>query len=161
MHYTIRTMKTDEYPLLKEFTYHAIFQRDLNNLVSKDILNDPRLRVFYENFGKAGDLCLVAMNNDEIIGAVWTRILAGEIKGFGNIDHTTPEFAISLLPAFRGLGIGTKLMLEMLNILKRKGYKRASLAVQKDNYALKMYKAVGFSIVKELEEEFVMVRNFM
>ena len=34
---------------------------------------------------------------------------------------------------------------------------RASLAVQKDNYAVRMYKKVGFKIVKESEEEYLMI----
>ena len=33
----------------------------------------------------------------------------------------------------------------------------ASLAVQKQNYAVKMYKNVGFEIVDENEEEYIMV----
>ena len=37
--------------------------------------------------------------------------------------------------------------------------KKASLSVQKENYAVKMYKAVGFEIVGEHEEEFIMINN--
>jgi ribosomal protein S18 acetylase RimI-like enzyme len=48
-------------------------------------------------------------------------------------------------------------MRAMLELLKNTGYKKASLAVQKDNYAVKMYQAVGFEIIDELEEEFLMV----
>lgn len=36
-------------------------------------------------------------------------------------------------------------------------YKKASLAVQKKNYAVKMYKSVGFEIVDENNEEYIMV----
>lgn len=41
--------------------------------------------------------------------------------------------------------------------LKKHGYKQSSLAVQKQNYAVKMYKKVGFQIVNENEEEYIMV----
>jgi ribosomal protein S18 acetylase RimI-like enzyme len=88
---------------------------------------------------------------------VWTRLLNGEIKGFGSIDGDTPEFAISILKDYRGQGIGTALMNEMLALLKRERYKQASLAVQKDNYAVNMYKAVGFKTVRETPEEYIMV----
>ena len=40
--------------------------------------------------------------------------------------------------------------------LKRQ-YKKASLAVQKQNYAVRMYKNVGFEIVNENAEEYIMV----
>jgi ribosomal protein S18 acetylase RimI-like enzyme len=155
--YLIRKLKEDEYPLLKEFTYQAIFLRDENIIVPRTILDDPKIKVFYEDFGKPDDECLVVEVDDKIVGTVWTRIITGEVKGFGNIDEYTPEFGISLFKEYRNKGLGTKLMIRMLEILKENGYKRTSLAVQKDNYAVKMYKNVGFSILKELEEEYLMV----
>ena len=49
------------------------------------------------------------------------------------------------------------MMKSMLTVLKTSGYKQASLAVQKANYAVKMYRSVGFEIVDENEEEYIMV----
>ena len=54
-------------------------------------------------------------------------------------------------------GIGTELMRRMLVELKFCNYKKASLAVQKQNYAVRMYKNVGFEIVDENAEEYIMV----
>lgn len=45
----------------------------------------------------------------------------------------------------------------MLKELKERGYKHTSLAVQKANYAIHMYRNVGFEIVEENEEEYIMV----
>ena len=73
------------------------------------------------------------------------------------VDDKTPSFAISLLKEYRNYGIGTELMKTMLDELKKHGYKQSSLAVQKQNYAVKMYKKVGFQIVNENEEEYIMV----
>lgn len=155
--FKIREIKQSEIYLLQDFLYEAIFQRDEDNLLPRDVTNEAEVRVYIKDFGKPDDLCLVANINDKIVGAVWTRILAGEIKGFGNIDESTPEFAISLYKEYRNKGIGTKLMQEMLKLLKSRGYKQTSLAVQKDNYAVNMYKKVGFEIVAELEQEYLMV----
>ena len=58
---------------------------------------------------------------------------------------------------YRGRGIGTRMMNEMLVLLKEKGYKQASLVVQKANYAVRMYEKVGFKTVSENEEEYIMV----
>lgn len=69
----------------------------------------------------------------------------------------TSSFAISLLKEYRNCGIGTALMRKMLTELKMQGYKRASLAAQKMNYAVRMYKNVGFEIIDENEEEYIMV----
>jgi ribosomal protein S18 acetylase RimI-like enzyme len=46
---------------------------------------------------------------------------------------------------------------EMLALLKSHGYSRVSLSVQKANYAAKLYLKVGFEIVRENEEEYIMV----
>lgn len=110
--------------------------------------------MYIENFGEQPeDYCLCAEVSGKIVGAVWVR----NIEGFGSIDNQTPEFSISLLPGYRGQGIGTQLMRAMLRYLKKAGYTKTSLAVQKDNYALRMYQNVGFRIVGENQEEYIMV----
>ena len=68
-----------------------------------------------------------------------------------------PSFAISLYKEYRRQGIGSQLMVKMLELLKWQGYVKASLAVQKANYAVKMYKNVGFEIIDENDEEYIMV----
>ena len=47
----------------------------------------------------------------------------------------------------------------MLTLLAEQGWKQASLAVQKVNYAVRMYEAVGFRTVDENAEEYTMVRK--
>ena len=51
----------------------------------------------------------------------------------------------------------TDLAKDALELLKEQGYRKASLAVQKANYAVKMYRAVGFKTVSENDEEYIMV----
>lgn len=48
-------------------------------------------------------------------------------------------------------------MVEILSVLKDCGYRQVSLAVQKANYAVRMYENVGFTTVNENEEEYIMV----
>lgn len=154
MEYIIRKMKPQEYPLLNDFLYEAIFQQDENNLAPRSILQKPELQVYVQNFGKEkDDYCFCAEAEGKVVGAVWVR----NIKGYGSIDSVTPEFAISLYKNYRGYGIGTKMMKTMLEHLKQLGYAKASLAVQKDNYALKMYLDVGFQIMDENDEEYIMI----
>lgn len=154
MNYTIREMKSHEYLLLEDFLYEAIFQRDDTNLAPKSIIMKPEIRIYIDDFGsKKDDYCLCAEVDEKIVGAVWVRI----IKAYGSVDDTTPEFAISLYRDFRGYGIGTEMMKRMLAYLKQSGYSKTSLAVQKDNYAYRMYLNVGFQIVDENAEEYIMV----
>ena len=69
----------------------------------------------------------------------------------------TPSFAISLYAEYRNMGISTALMRDMIELLKNKGYKQTSLSVQKANYAVRMYQKVGFEVIDENEEEYIMV----
>ena len=156
MKYIIREMQPYEYYLLKDFLYEAIFQPDENNLIPKSIIEKPELKIYIEDFGSAkDDYCLCAEIEGKIVGAVWVR----NINGYGSVDKSTVEFAISLYKDFRGHGIGTEMMKEMLEHLTHTGYSKASLAVQKNNYALKMYLNVGFEIVDETNEEYIMVHH--
>jgi len=121
---------------------------------AREIIEQPELKLYYEDFGSgSADYCLVAEDDGHVVGAVWTRIM----NDYGHVDDETPSFAISLYKEYRGQGIGTKLMKEMLALLKERGYKRASLAVQKANYAVRMYANVGFRTVDENAEEYIMV----
>ena len=154
MNYSIRELKRDENKILDTFLYEAIFIPEGVPVPSKDIINKPDLQVYVKDFGEnKGDLCLVAQVADEIVGAVWVRIM----NDYGHVDNETPSFAISLFPEYRSHGIGTALMKSMIDLLKTEKYKQASLAVQKTNYAVNMYKNVGFEITDENEEEYIMI----
>ena len=156
MEYKIRKMECFEYPLLNTFLYEAIFQREEMNLLPKSVIEEPELKVYIQNFGiEKDDYCFCAEVDGKVIGAVWVR----NICGYGSIDDVTPELAISLYKKFREHGIGTKMMEKMIDYLKQRGYTKTSLAVQKDNYAVKMYLDVGFQIVDENEEEYIMVHD--
>lgn len=154
MNYLIRELKQDENKVLDTFLYEAIFIPEGVSAPPKDIINQPDLQVYVKDFGKnKGDLCLVAQVMDKIVGAVWVRIM----NDYGHIDNETPSFAISLLKEYRNYGIGTELMKQMLTKLKLEGYKQVSLSVQKMNYAVRMYRKIGFEIVDENDEEYIMI----
>ena len=153
MDYKIREIKDSEYPVLSDFLYEAIFYSKGNKKPPKSIVEQPELQVYIADFGKANDWCLVAELKEKIVGAVWVRIM----NDYGHIDDETPSLAISLYEEYRHLGLGTALMKEMLQFLKDKGYRQISLSVQKANYAVNMYQKVGFEVVKENEQEYIMV----
>lgn len=154
MEYKIRELKLEEAKVLDTFLYEAIYIPQGVASPSKEIINKPELQIYVEEFGsKNGDLCFVAEVDSLIVGAVWVRIM----NDYGHIDDETPSFAISLLKDYRNYGIGTALMKKMLEELRNKGYNKASLAVQKVNHAVGMYKKVGFEIIDENEEEYIMI----
>jgi ribosomal protein S18 acetylase RimI-like enzyme len=154
MNISIRKINSNEHKLLDDFLYEAIFIPEGVETPPRDIINTPELQVYVQEFGtREGDICFVAEVEEKIVGAVWVR----SMDDYGHIEDEVPSFAISLYKDYRGLGIGTAMMKQMLQELKARGYEKTSLAVQKANYAVKMYKNVGFEIIDENDEEYIMV----
>ena len=152
--FTVRPLRPDEFGLLDDFLYEAIFVPAGVEPPPRDIIKQPELSVYTEGFGTSKhDCCLGAELDGRIVGAVWTRIM----NDYGHIDDSTPSFAIAVYKDYRSRGIGTALMNEMLSALRRKGYKQASLAVQKQNRAVGLYRKTGFIPVADKGSEYIMV----
>ena len=141
-------------PLLNDFLYEAIFIPEGVAAPPRSIIEQEDLQVYIRDFGRwPDDHCLVAECNGKIAGAVWVRVM----KDYGHIDDRTPSLAISLYKEYRNRGIGTQLLLRMLELLRKKGYAQVSLSVQKANYALRMYQKAGFEQVADRGEEVLML----
>ena len=151
---TIREIRLEQLHLLRDFLYDAIFVPEGETPPDKCILDRPELQVYIEHFGeRTGDKCLVAEVDGTLAGAVWVRIM----NDYGHIDDETPSFALSVRKEYRRQGIATVLMKAMLEHLREAGYKQASLSVQKANFALNLYKNIGFKIFSENDNEYIML----
>lgn len=107
------------------------------------IVDSAELQVYYVGFGTSKhDRALVA--EGRVVGAVWCRIM----EDYGHINDATPSLAISVHKAWRGVGIGTAMMQEMLALLHACGYGQVSLSVDKANYAVRMYLAAASGLSK-------------
>lgn len=152
----IRKIHPDEYGLLREFLYQAIYLPEGASPPPHSVVDLPELQVYIDGFGThSGDDCLVAEAEGTVVGAAWSRIM----EDYGHIDSSTPSLAISMLPGYRGLGIGTQLLNGLLLLLQENGYLRASLSVQKENPALRLYERAGFQILAEKDTEYLMLRD--
>ncbi len=154
MNYKIREIKKTEISLLDDFLYKAIFIPEDVTPPSKDIIEDEELQIYVKDFGKyKDDICFVAEVEGRVVGAVWLRI----IDDYGHIDDDTPSLSISVYKEYRNLGIGKALIKNILEELKKRGYKKTSLSVQKANYAYEIYKKAGYYVHEEREEDYIMV----
>lgn len=152
-------MKEEEYPLLEEFLYQAIFiPPSYKEQVPRDIIYRDELYRHINAFGTLpDDICLVAVKDGKVVGAVWSRT----VEEYGHIDERTPSLSISVLGTYRSQGIGSALLEEMLSVLKDRGYERVSLSVQKENYAVSMYRKAGFEVIGDGADssEWLMIRS--
>lgn len=158
--FTIRPLDPTEYSLLDDFLYDAIFLPQGHDPLPRTVLQEPSIQNYSKDFGKEDDFCLVSEVQGRLVGAVWVRILSGEVKGYGYVDAATPELAISVRREFRSKGIGTALLDAMLALLQAEGYAQLSLSVQKENPAFRLYTRLGFSVIDDKGEDFLMLYTF-
>ena len=72
----IREMHPEEYPLLRDFLYMAIYLPEGVEPPPESILDSPALQVYIAQFGSSRhDKALVAELDGKIVGAVWSRIM--------------------------------------------------------------------------------------
>jgi ribosomal protein S18 acetylase RimI-like enzyme len=151
----IRPIEPKEYSVLDEFLYHAVFLPPGTVPPPREIIYKPEIFVYINNFGQKDDVCVVADCDGKIAGAAWARI----IPAFGHVDDGTPELAVSVLPDCRAKGVGTKLLTGLFALLSERGYKQTSLSVQKENPAVRLYRRLGYEIIKENAEDFIMIKR--
>ncbi|MCL2616587.1 MAG: GNAT family N-acetyltransferase [Defluviitaleaceae bacterium] len=151
----IRELLPADYPKLQDFLYHAIYQPPGTQPLPKHTIFTPEIFVYIENFGKPNDYGVLAEQGGQTIGMAWARI----IPAYGNIDPSTTELAVSVLPEHRGQGIGTALLSSLFNLLRKHGHSQTSLSVQKANPAYRLYKRMGYKILRENDEDYILVKN--
>jgi len=152
-------MAAQDYPILEQFLYNAVFLPPGTELPAREIIYAPEIHIYIKDFGGKDDCGVIAELDGNVVGAAWTRI----IPAYGHIDNQTPELAISVLPGFRGQGVGTMLMTQLFVLLRKRGYAQTSLSVQKDNPAFRFYKRLGYEIADDMQsadqEDYLMIKQ--
>ena len=152
----IRELKQHETGVLRELFYYAIFMPEDADPLPFSIVDHLDLIKYHQEWGRKGDIAMVADLDGKIIGITWCRLWENEEKGYGFIDNDIPELGVAILPEYRNKGIGTGLIKQMLNTVKEAGFKALSVSVEKRNRAVKLYKRLGFSIVKDKFPDYIM-----
>jgi ribosomal protein S18 acetylase RimI-like enzyme len=144
----IRPATPDDEPLLWEMLYLALFVPPGKPPLPRDLVQDPELARYVRHWGREHDLGAVALHptQGEPIGAAWLRLWDGVERGYGFLDARTPELSMAVLPAYRGQGVGTRLLARLLGAADER-YEAVSLSVATDNPAVRLYQRFGFAVV--------------
>ena len=110
---------------------------------------DPELCGYVEKFGRPDDLGVIALRNNEAIGAAWARLLVGEPKPSKVWTHDVPELAIATLPSARGQGTGSALLRAFLEVARSR-FPAVTLSVREENPAVRLYERHGFVIERRI-----------
>lgn len=155
--YTIRPALSSDEPFLREMFYQALHVEG-QEPYPREVLDRPHIAKYLRDWGRAKDLGFVAEDiNGQPIGAVWCRLLDVEEKGFAHIDDETPEMGVAVSPEYRGKGIGTVLIKQLLESAKSL-YPAIALSVSPENRAIKLYERLGFEMV-DVRETFPVMRK--
>jgi ribosomal protein S18 acetylase RimI-like enzyme len=133
----IRALTNEDESILWTMLMYAAHESSIATVRSH-----PDLLRYVKDWGRSGDIGFVAMDNIPI-GAAWLRLFSSEDRGFGYIDEGIPELAIAVLPEYRGKGIGTKLLTQIIEGAKDL-YPIISLSVRDNNPAIDLYQRLGF-----------------
>lgn len=147
--YKIRSLTSADQPFLWEMLYLSLFVPEGNAPFERSVLKQPDISKYVRDWGRACDSGFVAVGeNNQPLGAIWLRLLAGEEKGYGYVDDFTPELGMAVFPEHRGRGIGTTLLTRLLETAAA-SYEQVSLSVARRNPALRLYQRFGFEVVAE------------
>jgi ribosomal protein S18 acetylase RimI-like enzyme len=116
---------------------------------------------YVDNWGRAGDLALIAHETGNRVGAAWLRRFRESDAGYGFVDEETPELSIAVVPSRRRHGVGQELLDALLAKAGAEGYAAVSLSVEQDSRAVAFYERNGFERVREAAGGAVMRRPLL
>lgn len=142
MNTTLYFLRSSEQKIVTDMLYYAMRL----DQVGKTLSDIPKLSIYEEFYGfTTKDLGLYALVENQLAGAVWIRRLNADHGSNGYIDEKTPILTIAVLPEFRGRGIGS-MMMEQLLIEAGALHERISVSVVEDSPALRFYERHGFML---------------
>ncbi|REJ79062.1 MAG: GNAT family N-acetyltransferase [Acidobacteria bacterium] len=153
----LRPVARSDRAILRDMLFQTLLSEPDASDMKREMLDEPDLAWYIEEWGRNGDFGFVATDEDEnLLGAVWARLADEDGQGYGFYDYETPEIAIATVPEARGLGVGTRL-LETLIVTARQSYPALSLSVAENNPAKKLYERVGFRTISTEGDHSLMV----
>ena len=145
----LRPARASDAAFLTEMLVKAAFWRPDGPVGTGDeVLRDPELAHYVSDWPRSGDLGVIA-EADQPIGAAWLRFFTADDPGYGFIDAATPEVGMGVLGPWRGRGVGRRLLVELITAARQEGLSALSLSVETDNYARRLYEALGFEAITQ------------
>ncbi|WP_439380517.1 GNAT family N-acetyltransferase [Amycolatopsis lexingtonensis] len=110
------------------------------------VLADPHTAHYIAGWPRETDLGVVAEADGERAGAAWLRFFPPDEPGYGFVAADVPELTIGVAAAWRGRGVGRALLHAVEARAKEAGIARISLSVERENFAQRLYLAVGYEV---------------
>ncbi|HKL63746.1 MAG TPA: GNAT family N-acetyltransferase [Woeseiaceae bacterium] len=142
-----RSLQASDQSALWDWLHIALWDPPQAGLRPREVLDEPGVRIYAEEWGRRSDIGAVAVVDDTDAGACWMRVLPDGV-GLASLDGTTPQLGIALNPPYQHRGLGEPLLREALGRAWRAGHRRVSLTVHPQNPAIPLYARCGFEKVE-------------
>jgi len=121
--------------------------------VEKTLDDFSKLSIYEKFYGlNHRDLGVYAMADNEIAGAAWIRLLKESDAPNAYVDTETPVLTIGVKPKFRGQGIASAILEQLLQEAGAL-YEQISVSVVSDSPAVKWYERFGFVQLQGAEKK--------
>jgi GNAT superfamily N-acetyltransferase len=104
---------------------------------------------YVENWGRPGDVALIAAEGPNRVGAAWFRLFTADAPGYAFVDEQTPELTIAVVPSRRRHGVGQQLLDALLERARAEGHESVSLSVERGSPAVAFYERNRFERVDD------------
>jgi len=142
---TLRPADAGDAEHIKWALYHALaWNAEQEGLLRQVTLEHPEVARYHREWGRRGDGGVIASVNGNVVGVAFFRLFTADDHGHGFVDDKTPEIAIAVHPDWRGRGLGTRLMHELVTVARTAKFTQLSLSVDADNPARRLYERLGY-----------------
>ncbi len=140
---TLYFLRSSEQKIATDILHYAARLDD----VGKTLEDFPKLRMYDKYYGLSHrDIGLYVLSGTGVSGAAWIRLINEDKGANAFIDAETPILTIAVKPEFRGQGIGSSMLKQLLQEAGSR-YKQISVSVLQDSPAIAFFEKFGFTTV--------------
>jgi GNAT superfamily N-acetyltransferase len=141
----IRPADPGDRPFLLAMLVEAVNWKGQLLLTPAEVEADPALAHYLSGWQRPSDFGVLATKDaGEPIGAAWARSFDIDDPGYGFVANDVPEISMGVVAAFRGQGVGTRLLAALIREARDRDYQALSLSVEDGNRARALYERAGF-----------------
>lgn len=148
----LRPVESHECALVFSFLTIAARMEEAREPIQKALV-DPGLASYWRGWGRPGDMGIVAFERATRlpVSCAWVRKHTASEHAYGFVSADVPELSTGTIAGFRGLGIGTRTLAELLRACRGQ-VPGVSLSVRETNPAVRLYERLGFRVVPGSEK---------
>ncbi|MDB5744992.1 MAG: GCN5-related N-acetyltransferase [Polaromonas sp.] len=155
--YTVRPIHPDDAQMLKEMMQHLSPESRYFRFVSSMVELPPAMLARFTLIDYDREMALVAVFKASQAGpggnATATERIVGVSRYITNPDQSSCEFSLVVTDDFSGKGLGSRLMLSIMDVAREKGLAEIQGLVLTQNAAmLKLMKSLGYTVKPYAED---------